>query len=58
VPPEPKEMPGNCPLGSIGAVEMLLPWSTPNESGLMRNAIRPVAMKFSMIVEMTSLTPR
>ena len=31
---------------------------TPPTSVLIRKAIRPVATKFSMIVEMTSLTPR
>ncbi len=51
-------MPGTRPLGAIGWVEMLLPRSTPNASVLIRKAIRPVATKFSMIVEMTSLTPR
>ena len=58
VPAEPNGMPGNWPLGGIGSVEMLLPCSTPNESGRIRYAIRPVARKFSMIVEITSLTPR
>ena len=51
-------MPANWPLGGIGSVEMLLPCNTPNESGRIRYAISPVARKFSMIVEITSLTPR
>ena len=58
MPDPPNGMPGTCPLGAIGWVEMLLPRSTPKASVLIRKAIRPVATKFSMIVEMTSLTPR
>ena len=58
MPDPPNGMPGTCPVGAIGWVEMLLPRSTPKLSVLIRKAIRPVATKFSMIVEMTSLTPR
>src|SRR5262245_66474002 len=58
--PEISEIPGTCPDGGIGFVPMLLlpATGTASRSTLSNQAINPVAMKFSMIVEMTSLTPR
>ena len=56
--PEPSGMPGIRPDGSITRVPMLLPRCTPNWSALMRNAMMPATIALSMIVEMTSLTPR